>query len=224
MVDAHEQVVGVVGLFEKAWRVLVQLRHENFAVALGNGRVRCAAPPDGCPEEECVDELGFGTSIEECDCLNHVGKRKPLADGDKDAVVRASFCNLTDNGECVRGERNLADSCQPFGLFFGADGELRRNGDIAISIVNLDELAKGFGRDVVWEHDGKRNLVAYFRSAENGFGFLVAQNDDGTVFVVVDDDLKVVLDFFVVRREVVENDDVVITEVFGEVFLLFAEP
>ena len=163
-------------------------------------------------------------SVEERDGLDHVGEREPLADGNKDSVVRAGLRDFADNGKRVQGECNLADFRHPFGLFFGADGELRRNGDIAISVVNLDELAKGFGRDVVWEHDGKCNLVAYFRSAENGFGLLVAQNDDGTVFVVVDDDLKGVLDFFVVRREVVENNDVVITEVFGEVFLLFAEP
>ena len=39
MVHAHEQVVCVVGLFEEARRVLVQLRFEYLTVAFGNGGV-----------------------------------------------------------------------------------------------------------------------------------------------------------------------------------------
>ena len=223
VVDSHEQVVCVVRFFEEAGRVLVQLRHEDFAVAVRNCRVRSASAPNGGAEEECIDELGFGASVKECNGLDHVGKRKPFADRDVNAVVDACFCDLADDGERVRREGDFADVLEPLLLFFGGDCDSGRDCDAAVVAVDLEQGAQGIWRDVVGQHDGERNLIAHFRTVQCGFWLLISRNNDGILFVVMDDNLKIVLALFIDWREVFENNQVEVIDVVGELLLLFSE-
>ena len=197
VVHAHEQVVCIVRLFEKARRVLVQLRFEDLAVTFRNGRVRCAASPDGGPQEECVYEFCFVAVVEEGDSLDHVRKGNPSADGNIDSIASAGFCDLADNGERVRGECDLADIIEPLGLLFGADGEVARNFNVFFVSLNLEQRAKGVGRNRFGEHDGKSDLVGHFGSAQCGFWFLIARNDNRFFIVIVNSDLKIALDLFI---------------------------
>ena len=199
------------------------MRHENVAITSRNGGVGCAASPDGCSEEERIDEFRFGPAIEERDGLDHVRKGEPPADRDVHAVLCTNFCDFADNVKRVWGERHFADVFKPFSLFFHADGYFRGDGHTAIAAVSLEELAEGVRRDVFGQHDGKRHLVAHFRTAQYGFRLLVARDDDGRARLVVDGDLKTVLALFVTRSKVVENNQVEIVDIFRELFFLLVD-